>query len=233
MKTVVIAMERGHFLKELKRELKRSCRVLVAEDGQMLAEVMDGENPDVLVLDLHLPGLDPIGFCQGRKGAFRVLAITGFVSAYLMERLAGLGISYLMVRPCLAETVTQRALELVEPAVGEQGRLRYLLERFSVPADILGGQCLLRAIPMWELQLYRHLTGQLYPQVGKMLGMDWRLVERNIRYAIAKGWKEGDRSLWLRTFPRGRPTNGEFIAAMARLDRGTAQDRGIEPGICG
>ena len=233
MKTVVIAMARGNFLKEVKRELKRDCRVLTAERGVSLAAVLDGENPEVQVLDLHLPGLDPIDFFRQRKRAFRVLAVTGFISAFLMEHLAGLGISYLLVRPCLAETVVRRTRELLEPAVGERGRLRYLLERFSIPTDILGGQCLLLAIPLWEDAVHRSLTGKLYPQVGKALGMDWSLVERNIRYAVAKGWKVGSRELWQRYFPRGKPTNGEFIAAMARLDRGTSPDWGIEQGICG
>ena len=236
MKTVLIVMESGSFAKVLKRELKRDCRVLTAEDTQTLAAILEEEAPEVLVLDLQLPGLDPIGFLRERKGNFRILAITKFMSSYLAEALAGLGISYLMVRPCQPETVARRALELLEPVVGAEGRLRQLLGRFSVPTDILGGRCLLLAIPRAEEVTFRLMVGKLYPMVGQTLGMDWQLVERNIRYAIAKGWKEGSRELWLRHYPKGKPTNGEFIARMGQLNRGIApepENVGIKQENCG
>lgn len=236
MKTVIIGMERGAFSGGLKRELKAFCRVLTAEDGQTLQGLMDGEEAEVLILDLHLPGLDPIGFLRGRENQARVLAVTNFISPYLTEALPRLGISYLMVRPCQAEAVVQRARELLLPTAGAEARLRALLGRFSVPMGFLGSQCLLRAIPLLEEDPGQCLTVSLYPAVGKALGMNWHLVERDIRYAVAKGWEEGNRELWLRHFPRGKPRNGEFLARMAELDRGIAPEpvkNGIGSGICG
>lgn len=236
LKTVIIGMERGAFASGLKREMKAFCRVLTAEDGKTLQGLMDGEDVDVLILDLHLPGLDPIGFLRGRDNRARVLAVADFVSPYLTEALPWLGISYLMVRPCQWKTVAQRARELLQPTVGAEARLRALLGRFSVPMGFLGSQCLLRAIPLLEEDPGQCLTVSLYPAVGKALGMDWHLVERNIRYAVAKGWEEGNRELWLRHFPRGKPRNGEFLARMAELDREIAPEPvkiGIESGICG
>ena len=233
---MLIGMEPGAFVSGLKRELKAVCRVLTAEDGQTLQKRMDEESPDVLILDLHLPGLDPIGFLRGRDHQTRVLAVTNFISPYLTEVLPWLGISYLMVRPCQCAAVAQRARELLQPTVGAEARLRALLGRFSIPMGFLGSQCLLRAIPLLKEDPCQCLTVSLYPAVGKALGMDWHLVERNIRYAVAKGWEEGNRELWLRHFPKGKPKNGEFMARMAELDRGIAPEPvkiGIESGICG
>ena len=233
LKTVVIGMSRGSFAGGLKRELKSVCRVLAAEDGQTVQGLLETESPDVLVLDLHLPGLDPVGFLRERDSRVRVLAVTDFVSSYLTEALPRLGISYLMVRPCQAETVARRVRELLEPAVGAEARLRALLSRFSVPPEYLGSKCLLLAVPMLEADPGQCLTGSLYPAVGKVLGLDWHLVERDIRYAVAKGWETGNRELWLRHFPRGKPRNGEFLARMAELDRGIAPEPGINSEICG
>ena len=230
MKTLLIGMERGPFVRGLKRELKAVCRVVIAEDGHHLQEM--ASEADVMILDLHLPGLDPVGFLRQRDTLAPVLAVADFVSPYLAGVLGQLGISYLMVRPCQPESVAQRARELMQPAVGPEARLRALLGRFSVPLDFLGGQCLLLAIPMLEADPGQCLTVSLYPAVGKVLGMDWRLVERDIRYAVAKGWKRGNRELWLRHFPRGKPRNGEFLARMAELDRGFAPEpaeMGIKP----
>ena len=233
MKTLIIGMERGPFAKELKRELRAVCRVMMAEDGQILRNMADREEADVLVLDLHLPGLDPVGFLREQAAGMRVLAIADFVSSYLTDSLPRLGISYLMVRPCQPETVAQRARELLQPAVGPEARLRALLGRFSVPPGYLGSKCLLLAVPMLEADPGQCLTGSLYPAVGKVLGMDWHLVERDIRYAVAKGWEAGNRELWLRHFPRGKPRNGEFLARMAELDRGIAPAPGIKTSVPG
>ena len=228
MKTLIIGMERGAFAKELKRELKPVCRVVIAENGQILRGIVDREGVDVLILDLHLPGLDPVGFLREQAAGMRVLAMADFVSAYLTDTLPCLGISYLMVRPCQPETVAQRARELLQPVVGPEARLRALLGRFSVPLDYLGGQCLLLAIPLLEANPGQCLTVSLYPAVGKVLGKDWHLVERNIRYAVAKGWEGGNRELWLRHFPRGKPRNGEFLIHLAELDRGISPEPGMK-----
>ena len=222
LKTLVIGMGRGAFVRKLQRELKAVCRVVIVEDGKGLRDLT--EEADALILDLHLPGLDPVGFLRERDALTPVLAMADFVSPYLADALGQLGISYLMVRPCQPESVAQRVRELMQPVVGPEARLRALLGRFSVPLDYLGGQCLLLAIPMLEADPGQCLTVSLYPAVGKCLRMDWHLVERDIRYAIAKGWEGGKRDLWLRHFPRGKPRNGEFLARMAELDRGIAPE---------
>ena len=223
MQTVVIAMERGSFARAVKRELKGLCRVLTADTGGALKRVLEVERPQGLILDLHLPGLDPVGFLRDRGRELRVLGVCRFLSGYLAEALGSLGISYLLVRPCQPRTVAARTREMLMGA-GTETRLRELLRRFSVPVEYLGGRCLLRAIPRTEANPTQSLTGCLYPAVGEELGLHWRLVERDIRYAVARGWETGNRALWLRHFPGGKPKNGEFIARMAELDRGLAPE---------
>jgi len=232
MKTVVIAMERGSFAREVKRELRGLCRVLTVDTGGALERILEAERPQGLILDLHLPGLDPVGFLRAWGRKLRVLAVCRFLSGYLMEALGGLGLSYLLVRPCLPQTVAARTGEMLLGTEPETG-LRELLLRLSIPLDFLGGRCLLRAIPRMEGDPTQSLTGSLYPAVGEELGLDWHLVERDIRYAVARGWERGNRELWLRHFPGGKPKNGEFIARMAELDRGLAPEPGIESANAG
>lgn len=226
MKTVLIGEGSGEFARRLKRFLKQSCRVRVVPDGDGLREALEETRADLLVLDLHLPGLDPVGFLRDRRldGTLPpVLALTRFMSGYLAQALGQCGITYLIVRPCLPETVAERARELLAEAAEDPVRtgVRRLLERLSVPLDLNGGKYLLSAIPRVMEQGKLYLTKELYPAVGKEFGAEWTLVERCIRHAISLGWNAGDRALWLRHFPGGKPKNGEFISTMAEMARGT------------
>lgn len=239
MKTVVVALEAGTFSRGIKKELRDTCRVLWADKASDLEKTLAREEPQVLLLDLQLPGLDPLELLRElREGEHfpRVLAITRFVSGYLLQALPNLGISYLLVWPCRVESVSNRIVELLEPLDGEEAQLRSLLRRFCVPLELSGGQCLLSAIPKAKNHFGQYLTKELYPAVGREMGMDWHLVERNIRHAILRAWESGDKELWLRNFPSGRPTNGEFICRMVELSKETedfVELAGIKQNFCG
>ena len=217
MDTVLIADGSGTFRRRLKDILKKKVNVLTAGDAKTLAFMIASEQPQTLILDLQLPGLDPVEFLETLdRSHLQVLGLSMFLSPYLSQALGHLGVSYLMVRPCEPQSVAQRSLALMEPA-GEDRRLWLGLERFSIPMSLRGGQYLMKAVPIYQKRQGQYLVKELYPHIAGLYGIHWQQVERNIRHAIARGWETGNRELWDRHFPGGKPTNGEFIAFMAEF----------------
>ena len=215
MDTILIAEGSGTFRRRLKDILKKKVNVLTAGDAKTLASLLASEQPQTLVLDLQLPGLDPVEFLETLdRSHLQVLGLSMFLSPYLSQALGRQGVNYLMVQPCEPQTVARRSLALLEPS-GEERGVWLGLERFSIPMSLRGGQYLMKAVPIYQERQGQYLVKELYPQIADLYGIHWQQVERNIRHAITRGWENGDRELWNRHFPGGKPTNGEFIAFMA------------------
>lgn len=128
-----------------KRITKRSARVLIAEDdrvtrnaarvalqldGHLVAEANDGpaaldivrtEPPDVLLLDLDLPGIDGIALLveiAARKLAIQVIVMTACREAGLAGDLMRLGAGGLLHKPVSAADL----MLSVQTALEETGR---------------------------------------------------------------------------------------------------------------
>ena len=73
--------------------------------------------PHILVLDLMMPGLDGITILQrAAEEGFSpmVLATTRFQSDYILNTIAGLGVGYVMVKPCDIKATAARLQDLCQ-----------------------------------------------------------------------------------------------------------------------
>ena len=225
MNTILIAESSGEFRQELARLLAPRGTVLTASQGDQALTLLEQARPDLLVLDLHLRVLDGITLlsrCRDMGITPAVLVTVRSLSGYVVDALAALGVSYLLLRPCSAAVVAQRAGDLLDYAAGEAGaqeNIRRLLELFSLPGKLSGTRYLHSAIRRMELRPDQFLTKQLYPALAGEFHSSSIAVEKAMRAAINQGWLKGERILWRKHFPGGRPDNGTFIACMAQLDR--------------
>lgn len=228
---LLIAEGSEEFRMALADSLRGAYQVRQCADGNEAKSLLHGFKPDVMVLDLMLPGLDGITLLQRAADAgIRpvVLATTRFINDYVLESVDRLGVGYLMVKPCDVRAAVERLGDL-------SGRLRKpqsshpdprtqvsnLLLALGVPTKLRGYGYLREAVLLMCQDPDQSLTKELYPAVAELCGCASTHVERSIRSAIAAAWGHRDEHLWRMFFAADetgeipRPTNGAFISRLA------------------
>ena len=208
-----------------------------AHDGEAAIRAILEKKPEVLVLDLMLRKQDGLSVLKAISGMERrplILATSGFVTEYVSSAAAGLGVRYLMLKPCDMTVLVER---LTEIRGGENRRMPIrrsdktsietmvtsIIHEIGVPAHIKGYQYLREAIiiAVNDMDVINAITKVLYPQVAKTFQTTPSRVERAIRHAIEVAWDRGDLDTLQRFFgytvsnTKGKPTNSEFIALIA------------------
>jgi len=187
-------------------------------------------SPDILVLDLMLPGLDGISLLQKiLQWEMRpvVLATTRLLSDYMTQTLERLGVGYVMVKPCditaLADRLEDLSGGLKAPLFSSPDShtaVSNILLNLGVPTKLKGYGYLREAVGIFSGDPGQSITKELYCEVGSRCGATVTQVERGIRTAIEAAWEHRDGQQWQRYFPMGsavecRPSNGEFISRLA------------------
>lgn len=239
--TVLIADSSEAFCSALVAALHRqgSFRVIgTATDGEQAAKLVTAQRPDMLVLDLMLPKQDGIGVLKSVAGKCAVLATTNFVSSFVSNTVAGLGVQYLMQKPCDIDELVERMGEIRDEDMryragcftdkaGIEGTVTAILQQIGIPAHAKGFLYLRAGILMAvkDREVLSGITKLLYPQVGKDYHTNPNCVERSMRRAIEVAWARGDLDTLRHFFghtvssTKGKPTNSEFIALIAERIR--------------
>ena len=239
--TVFIADSGEDFCAALSAALQRIDGFQVigtATDGEQAIRLIRERKPDILVLDLMLSKQDGISVLRAIDRMEKkpiTLATSGFVTEYVANAAANLGVRYLMLKPCDMGALVER---LEEIRGGESLRFPVrtrpdktsietmvtgIIHEIGVPAHIKGYQYLREAIiiAVNDMDVINAITKVLYPQVAKTFQTTPSRVERAIRHAIEVAWDRGDLDTLQRFFgytvsnTKGKPTNSEFIALIA------------------
>lgn len=211
---------RGHYV-------LRVCR-----DGQTALQLMHTFRPDILVLDLMLPGLDGISLLQRITDAQlnpMVLATSRYYSEYILDAMDRFGVGYLIVKPCDTRATIARIGDLTsrirQPKItppDPRDAVSNLLRQLRMRGKLKGFRYLREAIVLMAEDPDQALTKELYTEVARQFNTGYKQVERCIRTAIEEAWEVRDEQLWLQYFPPGadnvlsRPSNGDFIVRMAQ-----------------
>lgn len=95
-------------------------RIVTVEDGESALEAIVSEHPDLLILDLHMPGMDGFGVLEALRGhvgadAFLpVLVVTGDKQWELRQRALSMGAKDFLNKPFDVSELGARALNLLE-----------------------------------------------------------------------------------------------------------------------
>ncbi len=249
--SVLIADDSEEFCTTLAGALQRTDRFAVAGiagDGEQAMQLLEERRPEILVLDLMLPKRDGLSILKALAAWERrpaVVATSGFVTDYVASAAAGLGVAYLILKPCDMEALVDRLEELrgdrqsltVRKGGAQQSieaLVTGIIHEIGVPAHIKGYQYLREAIiiAVNDMDVINAITKVLYPQVAKTFATTPSRVERAIRHAIEVAWDRGDLDTLQRFFgytvsnTKGKPTNSEFIALIA--DRLQLQLKGAD-----
>ena len=238
--TILIADSAEEFCSSLSAGLQRAGGFQVlgtVNDGEQAIRQVSEKKPDILVLDLMLSKQDGISVLKAISNMDRkpiTVATSGFITDYVANATANLGVRYLMLKPCDMSALVER---LEEIRGGESLRtpirradktsietmVTSIIHEIGVPAHIKGYQYLREAIiiAVNDMDVINAITKVLYPQVAKTFQTTPSRVERAIRHAIEVAWDRGDLDTLQRFFgytvsnTKGKPTNSEFIALIA------------------
>lgn len=239
---ILIADGTDEFRDSLASALQGSYHVRSCSDGPEALSILRSFRPDILVLDLFLPGLDGISLLHSAAddGICPKVLVTGYyVNEYMAEALGKLGVEYIMIKPCEVNKTIDRIQDLnqrIHPNLISQpdprSQVTSLLFLLGIPSNFDGYTYLREAIPLIMERPTMAMSKELYPTVSKQIGIDIdaKNMERCIRNAIDQGWKKRDDQLWQMYFPKNRegiiprPANGKFIHTLANSLR-PHQDR--------
>lgn len=225
---LLIVDESEEYRLGLARALQERYQVRCCADGLEALAVMTAFRPDVLVLDLLLPGLDGLTLLQQLPAAGlhpMVVAITQLYNPYILQALTRLDVTYLIRKPCNLPAAVARILDFGRIcAAPEPGDLvGTMLLELSIPPKRDGYRYLREAIPLMAGNPMQSVTKELYPTVGRLCRADKTNVERSIRSAIHTAWQHRDEGIWRIYFAPDatgtipRPTNATFLTRLAEV----------------
>lgn len=231
MLKLLIADGTEEFRHALCDALRGAYHVRACADGCEALELLRTYSPDVLVLDLMLPGLDGISLLQQAAAAGMcpmVLATSRFLNDYVLEAADRMGVGYLMRKPCDVHATAARIADLshhirqpVPAKPDTRTQVSNLLLALGVPTKLRGYAYLREAILLMASNPGQSITKELYPAVGELCNSTAMHVERSARSAIAAAWEHRDINLWNLYFPQSgrgcesKPTNAAFISRLA------------------
>ena len=241
MLKLLIADAGEEFRQALADQLRGTYRIRVCQEGHQTLEMLLAYKPDLLVLDMMLPGLDGVSILEAAHSCGlkpMVLAVSKWSNDYMVRAASKYNLGYMMTKPCDVKAVAARLKDLAEQLDPEdvgcpdpRTTVSNILLNLGFSTKLQGYAFLREAILEMAGNPGQSVTKVLYPAVGKRYGANDKQVERCIRSAIGKAWQQRDETMWRWYFPVSagneleRPTNTELIATIA--DRIT-MDRGME-----
>ena len=228
---LLIADGTEDFCKELAQALQGDYDVQVAQEGHEALSMLQSFLPNILILDIMLPGLDGISLLQKAADLGirpSVLATTRMLSSYMSHTLERMGVGYVMVKPCDAGAVAARVEDLAQSketvlftSPNPRILISNILRDLGIPTKLKGYGYLRDAIETYSKDPSQSITKELYSTVGERYNASVTQVERGIRTAIECAWARSDMRSWQRYFvvtewdEEERPTNGTFVSGLA------------------
>lgn len=197
-------------------------RVLTCAAGTEALDILERWMPDVLILELELPGMDGIGLLRRLRSMPhrpRVLVLTRMNTPFVLGALQELEVDYAMRKPTPTAIVAERAAELLYTSAGDDltRAAADAMLALSIPDASQGFRNLLVGLPSLAACHDQSLSKELYPRIARENRVSVGSVEKSIRDAIHTGWSRGERTRWNRFFPGFTrcPTNREFLFRLA------------------
>lgn len=230
---ILIADAAEDFRNALGDALHGAYHIRTAADGIQALQQMRSFLPDIVVLDLILPGLDGITLLQkvAQWGINPVvLATTRYISDYMLDATQRLGVGYIMVKPCDICAVISRIMDLsqrLKPPVFSNPDPRTVISnallRLGISTKLRGYGYLRECILLMAQDPCQSVTKELYPAVAAQFGATAMQVERSVRSAVNTAWCRQDGQVWQLYFAADdtglipRPTNAVFISRLADI----------------
>ena len=198
-------------------------------DGEAAWELIEQTRPDVVVMDLVLPGMDGISLLSRMPKGTKTIVLSAFCSQSMVQAVMQQGAWYFIPKPAHMDSLLERIRQATMPETpvlaipSLEAEVTAIIHEVGVPAHIKGYQYVREAIiiAVQDMDVINAVTKVLYPEVAKRFHTTPSRVERAIRHAIEVAWDRGDLETLQSYFgytvnsAKGKPTNSEFIAMIA------------------
>ena len=230
-KKLLIADSNEAFCETLEFLLREEFCIRIVHSGDEAVAHLDHFQPEVLVLDLMLPGLDGISvleYAAAHGHKLRTLVATAMSTDYTLAKLQQLQVSYVLLKPCNMKNTAERVREIAEDtaqvtAQDDEQLLSKILLQLGMNPKHNGYHYLCTAVKIHMADNTQALTKELYVAVGAVYGVQWQQVERSIRAALEAAWKRRNDEIWSKWFggfsALKRPSNDEVICHLAERFR--------------
>jgi len=221
---IIIADDNRNFCQVLQNHLQNQedLRVVgVANNGLEAWELIQTQEPDLIILDLVMPNLDGLGVLERINSRTRIarpkiIMQTAFGQESLTHQAMMLGVDYFILKPFDLDILSKRIRALTQdmpsappqfsspssafPIVTTAGsehnlvfEVTTMMHQIGIPAHVKGYQYIREAILMVveEVSLLGAVTKELYPGIAKKYDTASSRVERGIRHAIELAWERG------------------------------------------
>lgn len=231
MHKVLVVDASEQWRQALENVLGQTALVCTCADGILALEMTAQLQPDVLVLDLMLPGTDGLNVVRSlREGPDRPrIIVTGrYFSNFVTMALERYQVDSIMLKPCTAQSIAERVSELLdeeeEPLTFQQSPYDYittLLVRLGARTSQRGFRYLRRGILLLMEDPEQQLTKQLYPAIAAEFQTSSNNVEKAMRTTVTNAWSNRRDEVWRLYFPLApggqipKPTTGQFLTRMA------------------
>ncbi len=217
-------------------------------NGIKATKLLDDLHPDVMILDLLLPGADGLSIIENTITKYpdtKFIVLTKVNSAPITQALFDLGVSYYLLKPIDLNILSQRirfvysgntasfsytkslpCTNTMSLTMDKQKQITDMLQHIGVPAHLKGYRYLQTALEMCvrNINALDSVTKILYPEIANKYFTTPSRVERAIRHAIEVCWQRNSRNdnCDMEDYFLSntlKPTNSEFIASLATKAR--------------
>lgn len=122
----------------------------------------------------------------------------------------------------IKEVYGERKFDIYNDSEALQIKIADIIKKIGISTNIVGYKYIIDAVNICikDINQINLMTKNLYPKIAEHFNTSSCRVERGIRYAIEKGWKEGNIDFQEKIFGniisayKGKPTNSQFIATL-------------------
>ena len=231
MRKVLIVDVSEHWREVMERELGKTHQVRSCGDGFQALALAERFRPDVVIMDLMLPGVDGLSVVKKLREQSQELKIivTGrYFSNFVNMALERHQVDSVMLKPCAVQSVNERVAELLEMDSSDApvcqdpfDCITALLVRLGAPTSQQGFRFLRRGILLLMEDPNQQLTKRLYPAIAAEFETSASNVEKALRTTVTTAWKKRRDEVWRNYFPQAplgqipKPTAGQFLTRLA------------------
>ena len=230
MQKLLIADSSEEFALVLAGSMRASFQAECCTSGDQVPDLLRSLRPDLLLLDLMMPGLDGLDILRivrDEQLCRCVIVTSAFASDYVLQALQELPVDYFFRKPCSLSSITDRILDLAarigpgQAAPDPHCAISSILLALSIPTHKKGFRYARSCILLLAENPDRQITKEVYPEVAREFATSTTAVEKAIRSAIDSAWECHNPAVWRQYFlPAAggqipRPTNTQFLSRIA------------------